>query len=64
MYNYCSTVFKLTECYPLGRNPAFPAKIRLILEINPSQRVKDAVGYRTAAIFAAATTWLCMRQNA
>lgn len=58
MYNYCSTVVKLIECYPLGRNPAFTAKIRLILDINPSQRVKDTVGCRTPAIFVAATTWL------
>lgn len=42
-YNYWSTVFTLIECYPVGKNTAFTAKIRLILEINPSQRVKDTV---------------------
>jgi len=63
MCNYCSTVFKVIEGYPLGRNPAFTAKIRPILENNPSQRMNNTVGCRTAVILVAATTLLCMRQE-
>jgi len=51
------------EGYPLGRNPAFTAKIRPILENNPSQRMNNTVGCRTAVILVAATTLLCMRQE-